>query len=104
MVRWLALALIALAGAVIWNVVRSQIPPTPPANAVPPAPSREPEPPPPPPPADTPSTSASVQAVDPGRLSSGVAPQPAPPKPTTQPGRPVRKKDDMEIEIPLPPD
>jgi hypothetical protein len=56
-------------------------------------------------PAATPSTSgsAAAQAVDPGRLSSGVAPLPPPPKPTARPGRP-HKKDDMTIEIPLPPE
>ena len=102
--RYFMFALLALTGGVVWIVVRSQIPPKSPAALIPPPASAEPvagagsplpslDP-------LVPSASTSAgQAVDPGRLSSGVAPIPPRPKPTS---RPRPKKDDMTIEIPLP--
>jgi serine/threonine-protein kinase len=104
--RYFVIGLLALTGGVIWSVVNSQIPPGDPAGAGP-LPATSPGATallPPTTPTATSSTSgaATPQAVDPGRLSSGVAPLPSPSKPTGQPGWRPRKKDDMTIEIPLP--
>ena len=104
--RYFVFALLALTGGVVWTVVRSQIPPKEPEGATAPPASTEPASAQGSPlsPLDlAPRSSASAaQAVDPGRLSSGVAPLPPPPKATAPTGRPRPKKDDMTIEIPLP--
>lgn len=108
--RYFALALIALTGVVAWKVISSQMVPEPTPTALPPERTAQPEPPPEPtpPPSPTPSatTSAEVQAVDP--MKSAVAPLPSQPT-QAQPvkprpgGKPVKPKDDLTIEIPLPP-
>ena len=111
MVRVFALALLALTGVVIWKVVTSQMVPESATNPPPPERTAQPEPtaePTPPPPQPSGSSSAEpVQAVDP--MGSAVAPLPSQSAPATKvprrgTGKPLKKKDDMEIEIPLPAD
>ena len=107
MVRYFVVGLLALTGVVVWKVIDSQIPPertvvAPPERAGQPEPTTTPASPP-----LRPASSGSAEpakAVDPGG-STGVAPLPkAPAKATPRPGKPVKKqKDDMTIEIPLPP-
>ncbi|MGK3969489.1 protein kinase [Sorangium sp. So ce118] len=115
LVRWGALALVVAAGAVAWQVVRSQRPPRaepaaesapePPATAAEPAPPQEPAP----PPGDTapaasaaptgqPSASAAATATATATTAPRKRRAPPPKKPRKQPS----KVDDLTIEIPDP--
>jgi eukaryotic-like serine/threonine-protein kinase len=100
-----AVALVTLAGVVvIWTVIGSQVHPAGLSEAVPATPTASPEPMPPVPASQsaTSGSAAPLQAVDPGRPSSGVVPLPPAPKHT-----PARKRhkpaDNLTIDVPDPP-
>ncbi|AKT36219.1 uncharacterized protein CMC5_003330 [Chondromyces crocatus] len=116
MVRVFTFSLIALAGIVAWVVIRSQLPPEPPAGTAPPErtaiqaqdPAPEPTPSQPPSSPASSASGATVEAVDP--MKGAVAPLPAQTAPAatgplkTGPRKPTKpKNDDFTIEIPLPP-
>ncbi|AUX47965.1 uncharacterized protein SOCE26_094910 [Sorangium cellulosum] len=108
LVRWGVFLLIALTGAVVWQVVRSQLPlldtPTAASASAAPAPAQpEPSQAPPPPPT---STASAAPAVDPGQPAASATVS-APPKKRRAPPPPKRprkqqqpKVDDLTLEAP----
>ncbi|WP_437646397.1 protein kinase domain-containing protein [Sorangium sp. So ce362] len=110
-VRWTAIVLVAVAGVVAWQVLRSQRLPqsTPAAESETPPPAVATEPAPPQEPAPQPSATAPAASAAPTAQPSASATATAPPRkrrpppPPKKPRKEPAKVDDLTIEIPTPP-